>query len=130
MADRNVIKPARRDNKQAAIPATFTPRFWNDCDSRLAVIRNIRSRYHVLREAVGGDISPQRDLLAQRIAFLAILIESAEVRAAEGGELDHGVYVQSVNALTGLLKAVGLERRVKQAGSLSKYLEQREQEAA
>jgi hypothetical protein len=130
MGDRNVTKPARRENKQVLLPATFTPRFWTDCDSRLAVIRNIRGRYHILREAVGGNESPQRDLLAQRIAFLAILIESAEVGAAEGGTLDHGVYVQSVNALTGLLKAVGLERRVKAAGSLSKYLEQREKDAA
>jgi len=119
-------KPSKRENKQAALPVKFSPRFWTDCDSRLAIVRNIRSRYHLLREACGGNESPQRDLLVQRIAFLAILIETSEVIAAEGGQVDMGVYVQSVNAFTGLIKTVGLEKRIKNVTDLKTYLDERE----
>ena len=125
-SERKTLKPTRRDNKETLLPAKFSPRFWTDCDSRLAVVRNIRSRYHLLREACGGDESPQRDLLVQRIAFLAILIETSEVTAAEGGYIDTGVYVQSLNAFTGLLKTVGLDRRIKNVSDLKSYLEERE----
>jgi hypothetical protein len=124
--ERKTLKPSRRANKEVSVSTKFSPRLWEDCDARLAIIRGIRSRYHILKTAVGGDESPQRDLLAKRIAFLAILIESSEVSAAEGGHIDRGIYIQAVNALTGLLKAVGLERRVKNAGGLRSYLEQQD----
>src|SRR5688572_14718116 len=128
-ARRDAIKPSRKDNKQVSLPLKFTARLLDDCDARLAVIKNIRSRYHILSEACGGNESPQRDLLAKRIAFLAILIESAEVTAAEEGYIDQGVYVQSVNALTGLLKTVGLDKRIKSAKDLSAYLAEKERKS-
>ena len=81
----------------------------------------------MLREAVGGHESPQRDLLAQRIAFLAILIETFEVNAAEGQPFNVGSYVQAVNGFTGLIKTVGLEKRIKNVKDLQTYLEEREQ---
>lgn len=126
---RKTLKPRRRENKDASLPAKFSPRFWDHCDSRLAVVRNIRSRYNLLRDACGGHESPQRDLLVQRIAFLAILIETSEVIAAEGGHIDVGIYVQSLNAFTGLIKTVGLEKRVKNVTDLKAYLDSRERKA-
>lgn len=118
-------KEAKR-RRRALIPCEFRPRFWADSDARLAVVRCIKRRYELLKDHAGGDESFQRDLLCQRLAFISIILETQEVRAAEGGNLDLGAYVQAVNALQGLLKTLGLERRVKQAGDLHAYVSQKE----
>lgn len=125
-AKKQTVKPSRKNNKEASLPVKFSPRFWKDCDARLAVIQNIRSRQHLICEACGGNESPQRNLLSQRIAFLAILIETWEIAAAEGEPFDVGRYTQSVNAFLGLIKAVGLEKRIKSTKDLKAYLDERE----
>jgi hypothetical protein len=127
-ARRATVKPSKRENKEAFLPTKFLPRFWKDCDARLSVIQNIRGRHHLLSEACGGNESPQRELLAQRIAFLAILIETWEINAAEGESFDVGRYTQAVNAFLGLIKTVGLDKRIKSAKDLRTYLEEKDRE--
>src|SRR5687767_8763120 len=105
-SDRKTLKPTRRENKEVALSKTFTPRFWEHCDLRLAVVRSMCARYEALRESCGGDESPQRDLLVRRIAFLSIQIETAEVNAMEGKPFDAGSYVQCLNSFLGFLKSV------------------------
>lgn len=104
------------------VPAVFRPRFWEDSDQRCAVVRLIRRRYELLKEHAGGNESFQRDLLCQRLAFVSIILETKEVTAAEGGDLDLGSYVQAVNALVGLLKTLGLDKRMKTVSDLKSYL--------
>lgn len=108
------------------IPGQFKPRFWEDSDMRCAVVKTIRRRYQLLKEHAGGGESFQRDLLCQRAAFLSIILETQEVKAAEGGDLDVGVYTQGMNGLTGLLKTLGLEKRIKNVTDLKSYLEDRQ----
>ena len=127
--DRKTLKPTRRTDKEAALPAKFAPRFWEHCDMRLAVIRSIRSRYKTLYEACGGWESPQRDEIIQHLAFLSVMIETAEVTAAEEGRFDAGSYVQSLNALMGILKALGLDRRTKNVTDLNRYLAEKQRRA-
>jgi hypothetical protein len=114
-----------KDKKEVQLPTRFVPRFWSDSDQRIATVRLIRKRYALLKEHAGGDESYQRDLLCQRAAFMTCILETAEVRCAETGGLDLGSYVQGCNALNGILKHLGLERRVKKAGGLNQYLEQK-----
>jgi hypothetical protein len=104
----------------------FKPRFWQDSDSRIAVVKTIRRRYELLKEHAGGHESYQRDILCQRAAFLSIILETHEVRAAEGGDLDIGAYVQACNGLSGLLIRLGLEKRIRNANDLRTYLEGKE----
>src|SRR6185503_5636438 len=101
------------------IPKRFTPRFWDDSDGRCAVVKTILRRYERIKEDAGGGESYQRDLLCQRVAFISIILETQEVKAAEGGEgFDLGVYTQATNALTGLLKTLGLDKRMKNVSDL------------
>ncbi len=111
------------------VPMQFRARFWDDSDQRISVVKNIRQRYQLLKEDCGGEESYQRDLLCQRVAFISIILETKEVQAAEGGDLDLGSYVQGVNGLMGLLKALGLEKRFKSVNDLKTYLKQKEEAA-
>ena len=54
--------------------------------------------------------------------FSTVLLETMEREAIEGGKIDAGVYVQACNALQGLLKSLGLERKVKAVGGLKDYM--------
>lgn len=118
-----VDKKSTKGRVPVSLPAKFQPRFWQDSDSRVAVVRTIRKRYERLKEHAGGDESFQRDLLCQRVAFISIILETQEVKAAEGDGLDLGVYTQGTNALVGLLKTLGLEKRIKNVTGLKAYLD-------
>jgi len=111
------------------MPGRFSPRFWEDSDSRISVVKLIRRRAELLRAHAGGHESAQRDLLCQRCAFISLILETKEVEAAEGKGLDLGSYVQGINCLVGLLRALGLEKRVKSAGGLTEYLKDKEDAA-
>jgi hypothetical protein len=104
------------------LPNRFIPRFWEDSDNRLAAVRLVRQRCERLKSHAGGDECVQRDLLCQRAAFLSIILETFEVEAAEGKGMDLAVYTQAVNSLQGLLKTLGLEKRIKSTHDLRSYL--------
>jgi hypothetical protein len=123
-------RPSRKDYKQTLLPTKFSPRFWSDCDARLSVVRCILSRYKTVREACGGEESVQRDILAQRIAFFSIYIETTEIALSKGEPVDFGSYVQCVNTLIGLIRIVGLDKRIKTATDLQSYIHEKERRAA
>lgn len=116
----------QRKHKDIFVSRRFAPRFWETSDSRISVVKLIRRRVELLKAHAGGEESIQRDLLCQRAAFVSLILETAEVEAAEGKGLDMSCYVSAVNCLQGLLRALGLEKRVKSAGGLQAYLNGRE----
>lgn len=118
-------RKSRSTRPPVKLPAQFQPKFWEESDRRCAAVRAIKARYLRLREDCGGDESYQRDLLVQRVVFLSIVLETQEVRAAEGGDIELGSYIQAVNGLTGLLKTLGLDKRVRNITDLKQYLENR-----
>jgi hypothetical protein len=124
--EESTVKKSKRSNKVITLPRRFIPRFWQDCDCRIATVKLIKRRYELLKEHCGGGESAQRDLLVRRIAFVSIVLETAEVKACEAGEIDLGSYIQSVNSLVGLLKTIGLDRKVKNVTDLTAYLENHE----
>lgn len=99
--------------KRNTIPTTFTPKFWELADGRTTAAKEIRRRFERLQEDTGAD-SYQKELLCQHAIFLAIQLETMQVEAAETGEFDFGVYTQGVNALSGLLSKLKLERAVQE----------------
>ena len=107
--------------KSRQLQRKFTPRFWEGLDGRTNTAQLIRARYEQLRDDVGAT-STQRDILAQRAVFLSLVLETQEVEAATEGKLDLGVYTQGLNALTGVLRALGLDKQVKKVGSLDDYI--------
>jgi hypothetical protein len=98
------------------VPARFTPRFWEGADGRCAVVKEIQRRHERLRRDSGAD-SYQKELLCQRAVFISLQLETAEREATETtGKFDAGVYTQMTNSLMGLLRALGLERKVQAIG--------------
>jgi hypothetical protein len=108
-------------DRKVTLPQRFEPQFWSGCDGRLAIVREIRRRYAALKQDAGID-SVQKDLLCQRCVFLTVQLETMELVAAQDGKFNAGVYTQMVNALVGLLKCLGLERRAKSIESLQSYV--------
>lgn len=114
-------RAAQVRTKDESIPDRFVPMFWGNVDGRCAIAKEIRRRYDELKRDTGAD-SYQKDLLVQRTVFVALQLETMETRAAETGQFDPGVYTQMVNALSGLLSKLGLERRAVQAMTLQTYV--------
>ena len=75
----------------------------------------------MLKQDIQAD-SYQKDLLCQRAIFISVQLETMELLAAEKGNFNAGVYTQMVNALLGLLKSLGLERRAKTVVNLKTYI--------
>lgn len=103
------------------MPSHFVPRFWEDADQRQSAVKEIKRRYATLREDVGCD-SYQKDLLCQRATFIALQLETIEIDATEGREFPAGQYVQAVNCLVGLLRVLGMEKKLSQVLDLNAYI--------
>jgi hypothetical protein len=94
------------------LPTKFDVRVFEDCDQRYTQIKRLRRTLHKLMEEVNAD-TIAKQMLCRRVIFLAAQLESMEVAATETKKLDFGRYTQSVNALSGLLAKLGLERQCK-----------------
>ena len=119
-----MAKRREQRRKELAIPETYTPRFLADLDGRYAIAKEIRQRYATLTEDTGAD-SQQKEMLCQRAVFIGVQLETMECLVVESGKFDPGIYTQMTNSLLGLLKALGLERKIKDAASLKSYMEER-----
>lgn len=107
--------------KQLTVPERFVPRFWDDVDGRSGIAKEIRRRYEELKTDAGAD-SAQKDLLVRRAVFIALQLETMECTAAETGEFNFAIYTQAVNALSGLLTKLGLERHKQVVADLQAYV--------
>lgn len=114
---------AKKKKNKVTLPKRFTPQFWDDCDGRNSVIKEIRHRCETLKNDSHAN-SFQKDLLCQRAVFISIHLETMERLAVETGKFDAGVYVQATNCLIGLLKSLGLERQAKKV-SLENYIKEK-----
>ena len=117
--------PRKRKPKSEVngLPSRFVPQFWMKTDRRSLAVREVRRRYRELKDHTGAD-SSQKDMLCQRAVFIGVQLETMEIEAVEGkAPLDAGRYTQMVNALLGLLKALGLERQMKRVVDLKAYVE-------
>jgi hypothetical protein len=126
MANTLKKRPTRRSERKATSAVTlsnsFRPRFWESCDGRSQITKEITRRYRLLCKDSGAD-SYQKELLCQRAIFLAVRLETLEVEAAETGDIDFGSYTQAVNSLQGILKSLGLAKQASRvAKSLDKHI--------
>lgn len=121
---------ADRSTKFRRVPERFSAGWLQDLDSRTALAREIRARYSALTNDLGGleRLSYQRRTLAERVVWLEYWLAMQEQHLAAGnGEFDAGKWTQACNALSGLLKTLGLDRVASDAPDLQTYLKQREQ---
>jgi hypothetical protein len=123
---RALKRQAAAERRRTDLPTTFTPKFLDNSDNRLAVVRQIKKRIEALMQDGGGNESTQRAMLCRHAAFLHVLLETQETELAETGQFEMGVFVQAVNSLVGLLRMLGLEKRIKRAGGIGAYIEEKE----
>lgn len=98
----------RKAKRRATLPTRFTPRYLDDVDCRTSAIKEFKRRLLELQEAAGAD-SPQKKLLCERANFIASRLQSMELDALEGRDIDMGIYTQASNALMGILKTLKLD---------------------
>jgi hypothetical protein len=122
--DEILRKRSRRAQKRLGISLLkqFHPRFLEDADTRLHVVRIMRKQVARFMDEAGGHESVQRELLCKHAAFMHIRLESMETEALEGKLLDWGEFTQALNCFVGLLRSLGLERRTKQVGDFQSYI--------
>lgn len=100
----------------------FELRLIDEADSRFTVVKEMRNRIQQLIDDAALT-SVQQHWLAARAVFIVGFLESLEVAAMEGTEIEWGSYVQATNALSGILKSLGLAKKLKkEVDSLESYL--------
>lgn len=118
------------NGKLRSLPTKYAADWLDRLDYRTAIARAVRQRFEALTNDLGGvdSLSYQERSLCSRIVWVEALLETREAAIAAGEEINEGAYVQGVNALVGLLRAVGFERRTKPLPSLQDYLRQQGKE--
>lgn len=109
----------------ATLPEKYRPGFVDEIDRRTVLGRAVSERLAALETDQGGAeaMSHARKSLVRRAVWLEILVESHEVKFADGEGLDVGAYTQALNTLLGVYRALGVERRRKPVKGLRAALE-------
>ena len=110
-----MVMPKRRDPKLRELPAKFEPGFMSRMDGRLAVAQKLQAGFNEIVSDLGGpdDLSHLKRSLAERATFLEHVIRVFECEYVEGkvAKDEIGSWVQATNALTGLAKTLGIDRK-------------------
>lgn len=101
----------------------FSLRLITEADSRFAVVKQMRKRLETLMDDAGVD-TQQKEWLASRAVFIVGYLESLELDALEGTDIDFKRYFQATKSLSDLLSRLGLDREAKSAVKLQEYIEQ------
>jgi hypothetical protein len=111
----------------AAAFAGAAPRFISDADQRHSIVKEAKRRLIRLQEECGAD-SYQKELLTERAIFLVLQLETMEINGYEGKPCEHAVHTQMTNSLMGILKTLGLTKRIKEVPDLQTYLKAKERD--
>jgi hypothetical protein len=106
------------------LPDKFRADFVERLDRRTSIAKAVLERIHALESDAGGaeGLSHARRSLIRRVTWLEMVVEHAEQRLATGQEVDVGRHTQAVNALVGLYRVIGLERRQRPLRSLREVM--------
>lgn len=112
--------------KTTEIPDRYSPGWMGKLDQRTSLAQELSRRHRQLCDDLGGlpALSYQQRALTERALFLELHLQTEEAKLANGEDFDSGRWVQACNALTGVLKTLGLERRARDVPSLPEYLAQ------
>ncbi len=99
----------------------FRLRQITEADNRFAVVKTMKQRLKQLIE--DADItSIQSEWLAARAVFIVGYLESLEVDALDGKQIDWTKYLQATRSLTDVLNKLGLDKVLKSAQRLENYV--------
>lgn len=115
--------------KIADIPARFTPGYLDRLDGRTAIAADMRQRWQQITDDLGGEdsLSYAQRSLVERALWLEHFLAQQERALAEGrgDDFDAGRWTQGANALLGLYRTLGIERRAKDVTDLTSYIAKR-----
>ena len=83
-------KQQRREPKPPALRDKFVPRFWENIDGRMALVKEIRRSCELLKDYADAE-STRKDMLCQRATVVPIQPETMEATATDTGKLASGV---------------------------------------
>jgi hypothetical protein len=108
------------------LPARVARFPWADVDRRSRPAREIAADYWRLATDLGGveALCTQQLALVERASFLLLRIRQHECAVIDGQKppIDAGTHSNLCNVLTGVLKALGLERRAHNVRSLHEVM--------
>jgi hypothetical protein len=100
----------------------FSLRLIDQADHRFAVVKQMKARVDQLLDEAGCETFAKQ-CLAGRAVFILSYLESTELDALEGKQIDWKMYFQSVRSLGDVLAKIGLDKEAKQTIQLSQYIE-------
>lgn len=104
-------------------------RTFKSLDGRLALAKTFRAIKGQLITSLGGNVSPQQEILLDRCVFILYKVKIFEALSLQGNApaIDQ-VYLAWVNTLRRTLETLGLERRAREIVDLQTYLNSKTQE--
>lgn len=109
------LPPSRRSKGK------FELRTINEADSRYHVVKLLRQRVQKLMDDCAAD-TLAKELLCGRACYIASFLESQEMDAIEGKEMDWKTYLAAVRSLADVLNKLGLDKAVQGTKRLETYL--------
>src|SRR5262245_21563039 len=113
--------PDRKDHvstKPQEVPAKFRTGFLAELDGRTDLAKALRANYDAIVADVGGkeDVGHVKAALVERFVWLEAILQTIEAGLVKGG-IDKadalGKWIQAVNALSGLAKVLGVDRKAR-----------------
>lgn len=106
----------RTNAKTKQLPEKFQAGFLNALDGRTELARALRDNYKAIVEDIGGvaEVGHVKSALVERFVWLEATLQTIEQDMATGAiDRSEAVsrWIQAVNALTGLAKVLGVDRR-------------------
>jgi hypothetical protein len=140
MAEVKEVKDMPKHRKQIQVPGLpqrWEPGFLSRVDHNLPIYRDLQDSYDEIVDDAGGEagLTRTKKALVERFVFLEAVLRTLEHRIAEAMAdnpkktmEDLSRWIQALNSLTGLGKAIGLERVKKRVVSLQAYVKRKRQE--
>ena len=100
----------------------FSLKMIDQADHRFAVVKQMKARVDQLLEESGSDTFAKQ-CLAGRAVFILSYLESTELDALEGKQIDWKMYFQSVRSLGEVLSKIGMDKEAKSAVRLADYID-------
>ena len=103
----------------------FVPGWLGECDKRSRLYQSLAARLEELHTDLGGtdNLSVQQRMLTERAVFLEMQLRSIETQSLDGAPIDANKYGFLVNALSGVLQRLGLDRVARPSQTLQEYIE-------
>lgn len=119
----------QKPQKLSSLPDRFTAGYLGQLDGRTALAQDMFARWQQITDDLGGEgcLSYAQRSLVERALWLEHFLAQQERALAEGrgDDFDAGRWTQGANALLGLYRTLGIERRAKDVTDLTSYIAKR-----